>query len=228
MHKRSASQYCRLESFQTAYRNPILRLLGEDAPQYDGVFIGELRKLKGVSVLIEACARINAVRPFRLAIVGLGADEQRFRACAKKAGIEDKIDFLGYRTAREAFSLGRIVIMPSHAESFPYVVLEAIASGRPLIATNVGGIPEIFGPHAGALVGPGDVGALHRAIAAAMNNPVLVGLRARALKARAQNRFSADKMTGEICRFYRDCRATRQAENPAHPHDISGLETIPA
>jgi glycosyltransferase involved in cell wall biosynthesis len=202
--------------------------LEKDEPQYDGVFIGELRKLKGVSSLIEAVAQINAQHSFRLAIVGAGADEEYFRECAKKAGIAHKIDFLGVQTAREAFSLGRMVIMPSLAESFPYVVLEAIASGRPLIATNVGGIPEIFGPHAGALVRPGDAGALKAAITNAMHNSSLTALRAGALTARASKHFAVGQMSDEICRFYRESAFQRQASNAASGHEISGLETIEA
>ena len=52
--------------------------------------------------------------------------------------------------AREAFALGKVMVVPSYGESLPYVVLEAGAAAKPLIATNVGGIPEIFGPQADA------------------------------------------------------------------------------
>ena len=65
---------------------------------------------------------------------------------------------------REAFAGARAIVVPSRAESMPYVVLEAIAAGMPIIATRVGGIPEIFGPAADELVAPGDAAALARAI----------------------------------------------------------------
>ncbi len=58
--------------------------------------------------------------------------------------------------ARQAFALGRIMVVPSRAESFPYIVLEAAAAGKPLIATRVGGIPDMFGPLAERLVPPDD------------------------------------------------------------------------
>ena len=56
--------------------------------------------------------------------------------------------------ARQAIALGRIMVVPSRAESLPYVVLEAAAAGMPLIATGVGGIPEIYGPLSDTLVPP--------------------------------------------------------------------------
>ena len=52
--------------------------------------------------------------------------------------------------ARQAFALGKVMVVPSYGESLPYVVLEAGAAAKPLVATNVGGIPEIFGPEGGA------------------------------------------------------------------------------
>ena len=67
--------------------------------------------------------------------------------------------FHGPMPAREAFALGRVLVVPSRAESLPYVVLEAAAAGVPLIATRVGGIPEIFGPAAE----PGATGRRRRA-----------------------------------------------------------------
>ena len=68
-------------------------------------------------------------------------------------------------------TLGRIMVVPSRAESLPYVVLEAAASGMPLITTKVGGIPEIYGPLSDTLVPPDDAGALARAIAQAIDQP---------------------------------------------------------
>ena len=134
----------------------------------DLVFVGELRKLKGVDVLIEAIAGLaRDGRVVTATIVGDGAD---------RAGVRGSGAAARPRRARsassapsrhaQAFALGRILVVPSRAESLPYVVLEAAAAGVPIIATNVGGIPEIFGPDAGELVPPGDPTALARAIGA--------------------------------------------------------------
>jgi glycosyltransferase involved in cell wall biosynthesis len=180
-------------------------------PKYDAVFVGELRTLKGVSTLIEAVARISRDRPFRLGIAGTGPDEWRFRAHAAARGIETIVDFLGYQPAREMFAQTRTIIVPSLAESLPYVVLEAIASGRPVIATRVGGIPEIFGPQADALLPPGDAKALAQAIRAALETPELTKPCCAALQDRARKLFSASRMARDVTRFYADLKETAAA-----------------
>ena len=129
----------------------------------DLVFVGELRTLKGVDVLIEAIALLaREGRTVTTTIVGDGPD--RARSKPRRANLGQTIRFVGAKPARAAFALGRLLVVPSRAESLPYIVLEAAAAGLPLIATHVGGIPEIFGPDAADLVPPGDAGALAGAI----------------------------------------------------------------
>jgi glycosyltransferase involved in cell wall biosynthesis len=72
--------------------------------------------------------------------------------------------------ARQAFSLARSVVVPSRAEAMPYIVLEALAAGMPMIATTVGGIPEIFGANSSALVRP-DADELAERMASAVCEP---------------------------------------------------------
>ena len=72
-----------------------------------------------------------------------------------------------------------MLVVPSRAESLPYIVLEAAAAGLPIIATNVGGIPEIFGPDADELVPPGDPAALADAIAQRHRRTAAGGTRRR-------------------------------------------------
>jgi len=178
--------------------------LPETELDYDAVFVGELRMLKGVSTLIEAASLISRDRPFRLGIAGTGPDEWRFRGHVAARGLEKSVDFLGHRPAREMFARARTIVVPSHAESFPYIVLEAIASGRPVIATNVGGIPEIFGAQADSLLPPGDAAALARAIRTELESPVLAQMHCEALQDRARKLFSAARMARDVTRFYTD------------------------
>src|SRR5262249_38831256 len=142
-----------------------------DAPASDLVFVGELRRLKGVDLLIDALARLaGSGRHITATIVGEGPDRAAFEAAGTAAELCDKGRFVGALPARTAFARGRLLVVPSRAESLPYIVLEAAAAGVPLIATSVGGIPEIFGPDAGDLVTPGNADVLAHAIGSALPN----------------------------------------------------------
>jgi len=122
----------------------------------DFVFIGTMRTLKGPDLLIRALADIrdNQSRNYSATLVGDGAEKPDFIALANEIKMGNQISFLPGMSAREAFTLGRVVVIPSRAEAFPYIVLEALAAGKTVIASNVGGIPEVFGQHSPALVDP--------------------------------------------------------------------------
>ena len=107
---------------------------------------------------------------------------------------------MGAKPARAAFALGRMLVVPSRAESLPYIVLEAAAAGLPIIATNVGGIAEIFGPDADELVPPGDPAALADAIAQAMQDRGARHSASLRLKSRLRASFSVDAMTDAVDR----------------------------
>jgi len=127
----------------------------------DIVCVGELRPVKAIDVLIEALALLKrSGRRVSAAIAGEGPESAPLKAQAQRLEVADQVRFIGYCPAREAFALGRMLVIPSRAESLPYVVLEAAAAGVPIIATAVGGVPEIFGPQADALIPPEDVAAL--------------------------------------------------------------------
>ena len=103
----------------------------------DLVFVGELRKLKGVDVLIEAMARLaRDGRKLTATIVGDGADRGAFEAAVAAHDLAAAVQFVGAKPARAAFALGRLLVVPSRAESLPYIVLEAAAAGLPIIATQ--------------------------------------------------------------------------------------------
>jgi glycosyltransferase involved in cell wall biosynthesis len=162
----------------------------------DLVFVGELRILKGVDVLIKAIAKLaGGGRAVTATIIGEGPDRAAFEAEVAAHNLAPSIRFRGAMPARTAFSLGRVLVVPSRAESLPYIVLEAAAAGMPLIATRVGGIPEIFGPDAGDLVAPADVAALAETVGAALIDPAARRHAAARLQARIRGAFSADAMT---------------------------------
>ena len=105
--------------------------------------------------------------------------------------------------AYDALTLGRIMVVASRLKSLPYVVLEGAAGGKTLIATRVGGIPEIYGPLANALVPPGNAVALARAIAETLDNPAAAAERTLALRDRVAAEFSVQNMVDGILAAYR-------------------------
>jgi glycosyltransferase involved in cell wall biosynthesis len=176
----------------------------------DIVFVGELRRLKGPDVLIDAIARLRTMgRSVTATIVGEGADKAALRTQIGRLGLTGEIRFLGHVPARQAFSLGRLVVVPSRAESLPYVVMEAAAAGMPVLATNVGGIPEIFGPLAARLVPPDHAAALADAIAAALAKPAALRADAEALREQVRRSFSQNSMVDGVLAAYRDAMAAR-------------------
>lgn len=172
---------------------------------HDFVFIGEFRDLKGIHYLLEALVGVtNKVgRPATLAMAGGGPDVDRFKAEIDSLGLGDRVTLLGVRPARKVLPMGRIVVVPSLAESLPYVVLEAAAAGIPVIATRVGGIPEIFGPTVSGLVPPGDSAALQAAMQAALDSPEDAADSAATRLVHIRREFSIDRMTDSIEALYR-------------------------
>jgi glycosyltransferase involved in cell wall biosynthesis len=169
------------------------------------LFIGELRRLKGVDVLIDALAALGRKgERASCTIVGDGPDRGEFEARARALALGAAIRFTGAMPAREAFSLGRVLVLPSRAESLPYIALEAAAAGLPIIATRVGGMAEIFGEDAGRLVPPGDPDSLARAIAQALTNSENRMALASRLQARVRRLFSVETMTDAVLAAYRE------------------------
>jgi glycosyltransferase involved in cell wall biosynthesis len=180
----------------------------------DLLFLGTYRNLKGVDVFLEAIA-VMENRFGRRASAHLfgqieGDDLARYQALASSLGLTDRVTFHGPVPAREAFSYAHAIVVPSRAESMPYVVLEAIAAGIPIIATRVGGIPEIFGPRAGELIPSGDPGALAAAIEALLANPVRAQIEAGERLDWLRPRFNITTMQQRIDLLYCEILAAKR------------------
>ena len=177
----------------------------------DFLYMGVLRDLKGVDVFIEALALLSAagMRP-TATIMGEGECEAKYRAMVSELRLGDQVRFLPSTPTRQAFSHGRAIVVPSRAESMPYIVIEAIAAGIPLVATRVGGVPEIFGPHADELVDPADPQALARAMASLNEDPRQAAAMAAARRASIMGEFSLGEMSSRIENVYRDSIENRR------------------
>jgi glycosyltransferase involved in cell wall biosynthesis len=177
----------------------------------DIVALGELRPVKGFDLLIEAVAMLN-VSGHRVSatIAGAGPLDAELKAEAERLAVADQIRFVGHRTAREAFAMGRVMVLCSRAESLPYVVLEAAAAGMPIIATRVGGMPEIFGDDATHLIAPDSAATLAAAIGAGLADPAQLRRLAQSVCSRVRREFSASAMVDGGLAAYREAIAMRK------------------
>lgn len=195
---------CPLRVIHNGIQPAELEPVAADAAAADFLFVGELRRLKGVDVLLQAFAEVRRTHSCRLMIVGAGPDAEAFRAEATTLGLEAVVTFAGAMPARQAFALGRVLVMPSRAESFPYIALEAAGAGLPLIASNVGGVPEIVSGTDTPLVAPGDAAALALALTQAIREPAVLHQRAQRLRQQIGQRFSVAAMAEQVLAFYGD------------------------
>jgi glycosyltransferase involved in cell wall biosynthesis len=168
----------------------------------DVVNVGEFRRIKGTDVAIDAVGELHrSGRRVTLAIAGDGEEAQALRDQVTRRGLTDSIRFLGHVPARQAFAYGRLLVVPSRADSLPYVVIEAGGAGVPMVASGVGGIPEIFGPGF-ELVPPENPSRLAQAIAAALDDPAKARAGAERLRERVRTLFSQDAMVEGVLAGY--------------------------
>ncbi|MFN3936369.1 MAG: glycosyltransferase [Gemmobacter sp.] len=133
------------------------------------VAIGRLAEQKGHLMLPAALKRALSEAPeLRVTLIGDGPLRGTIERAAAKAGVADNLTLAGWQDeagVREALAAAHALILPSLAEGLPMVVMEAMAAGRPVIATAIAGIPELVRPgETGWLVPPGDTDALARAM----------------------------------------------------------------
>jgi glycosyltransferase involved in cell wall biosynthesis len=178
----------------------------------DFVYVGEWRSAKGIDTLIDALALINKRYGLvaSLVLVGSGPDEAILYDRAAARQVREQILFVPPMRARDAFRLGRAMVVPSRAESLPYIVLEAAGARVPMVATNVGGVPEIFGPYRDRLIPPDNPGALADALYRTLSAP-REGLQAEAdqLAAFVAARFSLSGMADAVIAAYHEALATK-------------------
>ncbi|ACI93010.1 glycosyl transferase, group 1 [Afipia carboxidovorans OM5] len=176
----------------------------------DLAYVGEFRHIKGADILIEALARLRANdRPVTLTLAGDGEETATLKALVQRLQLTDAARFIGHVKARTGFAKGRLLIVPSRGDSMPYVAIEAAAAGVPMLAANVGGIPEIFGPFGDALFQPNDPGAMADAIANALDNLDGARERAKSLRERIFANFSQKAMVDGVLDAYRDAFSLR-------------------
>jgi glycosyltransferase involved in cell wall biosynthesis len=185
------------------------------------LFVGRLVERKGVEVLVRALARVVRHREARLTVVGEGSWEPRIRDAVEKAGVGDRVRFTGhvpedelsrrYRTC-DIFVLPAVVDRKGDTEGLGVVLLEALRFERPVIASRVGGIPDIVEDgRTGWLVPPRDPDALAEAVLRVAARPGESRRVAREGRRIVARRFSWDRILDDLERCYRGARRRRRA-----------------
>jgi len=152
--------------------------------------VAALRPEKAHELLLEAVALLRADgRPVRLCLVGSGPREAELRSLASGLGIEAGVVWAGQRPdAPRLVTAFDVAVISSRWEGLPLAALEALAAEVPLVATAVGGLPELLSGGAGFLVDSPDPGLLARSIAAALDDPGEARARARSGRLRVEER----------------------------------------
>lgn len=153
---------------------PYARLAAERTPGDTRTFVymGRIERYKGIFDLIAAVDRQrDGLERARFVICGGGSAEGEARRRVTRLGLDDRFEFRGWvagEAKNETWRDGEVLVLPSHREGMPNAVLEAMAAGLAVIATRVGGVPDILtgDEHGGVLIEPGDVEALGAALAA--------------------------------------------------------------
>ncbi|MDQ2805270.1 MAG: glycosyltransferase family 4 protein, partial [Pseudomonadota bacterium] len=170
------------------------------------LFLGNLLERKGLADLLNALARPEARGvDFRLTVAGGGAVD-RYREMATSLGLADCVDFTGWvdqTAARTLLSQSDALVLPSYDEGLPLVILEAMATGVPVICTPVGAIPEVFVDRRTALfVQPGDRSGLAATLVELSRDAELQRSLAAEGLALYRRRFTMEAFTDKISSLY--------------------------
>lgn len=166
----------------------------------DILFVGEMVHRKGVDLLMRALAALRPKLNLTAVMVGDGPQLDDYKELARELGLDAQISFKGRLGIAQALALGKLFVLPSRVESFPYVALEVIAAGRQIISADVGGLKEVLPIE--LLFAPDSVTALVTKLQDVIENDEHYQSIADALSAAAPEKFSAESMVQSITSFY--------------------------
>ena len=177
------------------------------------VIVANLIPYKGHAVALAAFARVRAEWPAleaRLQLAGSGPEEASLRARAREYGIGGEVQFLGsVADVTALLDECSFTVLPSLSEGLPNAVLESLAQGRAVVASAVGGIPEILNRGGGILVPAGDPEALADAMRSLLADPTLAARLGAEGRAVVSDGFGIDRMVEESLQLYRGLLAGR-------------------
>jgi len=169
-------------------------------------FVGRLERIKGCELFIRAAARLAGDDPtMRFTIAGTGSRESAIRRLANALGVADRVEFLGYVESVPPVLAGLdVLVVPSLSEASSLIAMEALALGVPVIASDVGGLPEVV-THGenGLLVPPGDVEAIASAVTRVVSDREWARALGDAGARRVEERFTVEQMVRGYLGLYR-------------------------
>jgi len=167
--------------------------------------VAELHKNKGLKYALNAFAKLAPKNPLMFYVIfGEGEERARLQAIIKEHNLEQRVFLLGFVKNAVQYMPGfDCFLLPSIKEGLPYVLLEAGLAYRPVIATSVGGIPEIIEDiKTGLLIPPKDTPAIERAISWMISNPNERALLGKMLNAKIVESFSLEQMVDKTVALY--------------------------
>jgi glycosyltransferase involved in cell wall biosynthesis len=181
----------------------VRRGLGLEEGQFVAVLAARMHPQKQAELFVDAVARASESEPrIRGIVAGTGPELPRVEAAAART--HGVVRVLGHRAdAIDLLAMADVVCLSSFAEGLPMVVLEAMALGKPIVATDVGGIPDAVVPdQTGFLVAPGDVDQFARALVVLARQPRLAAELGRRARERQIDYFSADAMADKYALLF--------------------------
>ncbi|HMF96532.1 MAG TPA: glycosyltransferase [Vicinamibacterales bacterium] len=183
------------------------------------VMVANLRAEKGHDVLLDAAVDVlRHVPDARFDLVGTGPDRDSLQARAHARGVAHAVTFAGHCDDVPArLADADLFVLPSRSEAYPNAVLEAMAAGLPIVASSVGGIPELIDDgRNGVLVPAGDSGALAAALCRVISDPFRAERLGAAARLDAARRYSFDRMVAAFEQLYLT-ELARRGFVPAEP-----------
>lgn len=178
--------------------------------------VARLTEQKGHRFLIEALPGLLAEWPALVClVVGEGECRESLRALAREKRVEQCCRFAGVRNdVVDWYATADVVVLPSLSEGFPFVVLEALAMARPVVATNVNGVPEVIrdGMH-GLLVPPRNPQALQAAIRTLLHDPCLAACLGKTGQKEVAARFTSEKMVQDTVKAIEEAMPALRASH---------------
>jgi len=177
--------------------------------------ISNFRAVKRVPDVVNTFARVAREIPARLILVGDGPERPVAVREAQRLGVEDRVTFLGKHAAvEELLSCADLFLLPSESESFGLAALEAMACGVPVISTNVGGLPEVVSPEAGALLPVGATEAMAEAALGLLSDSEAWRAASQAARSIAETNFSTEQVVPAYEAWYRRVIEAKPWGNP--------------